>query len=108
MQTHTFRPLSVFADAIEKSDIKDEHKAMIDGARASCTLASFFALVAFAVTLCDRKFGAVFCSFLVGKFPLSSPLRRLERPRSSRPPLRPVLGRQSVLYPCEPVVFLSV
>ena len=48
--------------------MQDEHKAMLDGTRASCVLASIFAVVTFAVALCDRKYGAVMTSFLVGEY----------------------------------------
>mmetsp|Transcript_25023 Transcript_25023/g.75426 ORF Transcript_25023/g.75426 Transcript_25023/m.75426 type:complete len:135 (+) Transcript_25023:125-529(+) len=52
---------------ISENDAHNEHKALLDGCRASCVLGAIFAIVTAAVSICDRKFGAVFTAFLVGK-----------------------------------------
>eukprot|EP00035_Acanthoeca_spectabilis_P019951 m.430386 g.430386 ORF g.430386 m.430386 type:complete len:566 (+) comp17156_c0_seq1:215-1912(+) len=53
---------------LKESDMKDEHKALLDGTRASCVMAALFAVLTFAVALCDRKFGAVITTFLAAIF----------------------------------------
>jgi len=50
-------------DIIQK--LKDEHKAMLDGTRASCVFASLFAIMAFTLTLRNSKSCAIFTTFLI-------------------------------------------